>query len=232
MGTRCIVKACPIQTPPWLTVIEVPHVKICKHVAPPGRHRFEAPTRKPGLNEWAIGLLRKVRRPRAATFSAAFEMAGQRGCTAITDIRASGPHAATVAVLVVAATLVAAMLVVAAIVADVIRREGIMTKTNSIAGKTLQQRTVRLLGIGFLLAAVLLPATLKDGQRTFAKRQSRRLCAEDRQRTRQAGWAVFGRCLGWAGVAGFRHGRSREFNCRGEKDGAIPRILFPAMPRR
>jgi len=25
------------------------------------------------------------------------------------------------------------------------------------------------------------------------------------------------KCLGWAGVAGFRHGRSREFNCRGEK---------------
>jgi hypothetical protein len=100
-------------------------------------------------------------------------MAGQRGCTAITDIRASGPHAATVAVLVVAATLVAAaiLVVVAAMVADVIRRKGIMTKTNSIAGKTLQQRTVRLLGTGFLLAAVLLPATLKDGQRTFATAQ-------------------------------------------------------------
>jgi hypothetical protein len=75
--------------------------------------------------------------------------------------------------LVVAATLVAAaiLVVVAAMVADVIRRKGIMTKTNSIAGKTLQQRTVRLLGTGFLLAAVLLPATLKDGQRTFATAQ-------------------------------------------------------------
>ena len=43
-----------------------------------------------------------------------------------------------------------------------------MTKTNSIAIKTLRRPTVRLVGTGFFFAAVLLPATLKDGQRTFA----------------------------------------------------------------
>jgi hypothetical protein len=81
---------------------------------------------------------------------------------------------AVAATLVVAAAMLVAavmLVVAAATVADVIRRKGIMTKTNSIAVKTLRQRTVRLVGAGFLLATVLLPATLKDGQRTFATAQ-------------------------------------------------------------
>ena len=46
-----------------------------------------------------------------------------------------------------------------------------MTKTNSIDVRTLRQHTVRLVATGLLLATVLIPATLKDGQRTFATPQ-------------------------------------------------------------
>jgi hypothetical protein len=46
-----------------------------------------------------------------------------------------------------------------------------MTKTNSIDVEILRQRAARLVGTGLLLATVLLPATLTDGQRSFATPQ-------------------------------------------------------------
>ena len=158
-----IARVCHIQTPPWPTVIEAPCGRICRRVAPPDRRRCEAPTARPLPSEWGIGVFRKMRRPRAVTFSAAFEMAARRGCTAITDIRASGPPAA-------AAEVSRATVVVAAVTAaDAVSRKGTMTKTNF--EKNLGQQAARLLGAGLLLGTVLLAATLKDGQRTFATPQ-------------------------------------------------------------
>ncbi len=46
-----------------------------------------------------------------------------------------------------------------------------MTKTNSFNVDTLRRRTVRLVATGLLVTTLLLPATLKDGQRTFATPQ-------------------------------------------------------------
>jgi hypothetical protein len=46
-----------------------------------------------------------------------------------------------------------------------------MTKTNSTDVEILRQRAARLVGTGLLLATVLLPATLTDGQRSFATPQ-------------------------------------------------------------
>ena len=67
-----------------------------------------------------------MRRPRAVTFSAAFEMAARRGCTAITDIRASGLPQQRRRIRVGGSGGRCA----AVTAADAVRRKGTMTKTN------------------------------------------------------------------------------------------------------